>query len=108
MLRGLQKKKPNKPLHHFILYEKKEGFSGSCFRSPEGSQRRSVLSEKKMSIAKAMLIQYRYRTHAQPRLYMKRAQINEDANIDNALSEPVISIGKNTYRFTVNVRFELK
>ena len=33
---------------------------------------------------------------------------NEDANIDNALSEPVISIGKNTYRFTVNVRFELK
>jgi uncharacterized protein YggE len=44
----------------------------------------------------------------QPRLYMKRAQINEDANIDNALSEPVISIGKNTYRFTVNVRFELK
>lgn len=26
MLRGLQKKNPNKPLHHFILYEKKEGW----------------------------------------------------------------------------------
>jgi uncharacterized protein YggE len=58
---------------------------------------------------KAMTISYWMNSgQTQPRLYMKRAQINEDANIDNALSEPVISIGKNTYRFTVNVRFELK
>ena len=58
---------------------------------------------------KAMTISYWMNSgQAQPRLYMKRAQINEEVAVDNALSEPIISIGKNTYRFTVNVRFELK
>ena len=58
---------------------------------------------------KAITISYWMNSgQSQPRLYMKRAQSNEEANFDNAISEPVISIGKNTYRFTVNVRFELK
>ena len=60
-------------------------------------------------VGKAMTISYWMNSsQSQPRLYMKRAQISEEANMDNAASEPVISIGKNTYRFTVNVRFELK
>ena len=60
-------------------------------------------------VGKAMTISYWMNSsQSQPRLYMKRAQISEEVNMDNAASDPVISIGKNTYRFTVNVRFELK
>ena len=46
----------------------------------------------------------------QPRLYKARANgiAEESSSADYADSAPLISIGKNTYRFTVNVRFELK
>ncbi|MBR5478330.1 MAG: SIMPL domain-containing protein, partial [Bacteroidaceae bacterium] len=60
---------------------------------------------------KAITISYWMNSgQAQPRLYMKRAQMNADSDAiaENEIAEPVISIGKNTYRLTVNVRFELK
>ena len=45
----------------------------------------------------------------QPRMYKARmSNVADDATIEHAVGEPIISIGKNTYRFTVNVRFELK
>ena len=44
-----------------------------------------------------------------PRLYKARAAGNtEEVTADTANGEPVIGIGKLTYRFNVNVRFELK
>ena len=59
---------------------------------------------------KAITISYWMNSgQTQPRLYKARAQgIAEDAVVENSAIEPIISIGKNTYRFTVNVRFELK
>jgi uncharacterized protein YggE len=36
------------------------------------------------------------------------SNLADEAVIGNASDEATISIGKNTYRFTVNVRFELK
>lgn len=59
---------------------------------------------------KAITISYWMNSgQTQPRLYKTRAQgIAEDAVVENSAIEPIISIGKNTYRFTVNVRFELK
>ena len=59
---------------------------------------------------KALTISYWMNSgQTQPRLYKARAQANmEDAAVEHPVSEPIISIGKNTYRFTVNVRFELK
>ena len=46
----------------------------------------------------------------QPRLYKSRANaMLEDAVVDEVSYAPaIISIGKITYNFTVNVRFELK
>ena len=46
----------------------------------------------------------------QPRLYKARANmVLDDAVSDESMvSSPVISIGKITYTFNVNVRFELK
>ena len=45
----------------------------------------------------------------QPRLRKARmSNLADEAAIGNASDETTISIGKNTYRFTVNVRFELK
>ena len=59
---------------------------------------------------KAITISYWMNSgQTQPRLYKARAQsISEDAAVENSTMAPIISIGKNTYRFTVNVRFELK
>ena len=59
---------------------------------------------------KALTISYWMNSgQTQPRLYKARALANtEDTAIEHPVSEPIISIGKNTYRFTVNVRFELK
>ena len=59
---------------------------------------------------KAITISYWMNSgQTQPRLYKARAQgVAEDAVVENSAIEPIISIGKNTYRFTVNVRFELK
>lgn len=46
---------------------------------------------------------------SQPRMYKARAQnVSDEAIIGNSVGAPIISIGKTTYRFTVNVRFELK
>lgn len=59
---------------------------------------------------KAMTINYWMNSsQAQPRVYKARmSNFEEDAVEESIKSEPTISIGKNTYRFTVNVRFELK
>ena len=59
---------------------------------------------------KALTISYWMNSgQTQPRLYKARmANAVEDAAVEHPVSEPMISIGKNTYRFTVNVRFELK
>ncbi|MBQ2127376.1 MAG: SIMPL domain-containing protein [Bacteroidaceae bacterium] len=59
---------------------------------------------------KAITISYWMNSgQTQPRIYKaRRTNLAEDAAIDNEIGEPVINIGKNTYRFTVNVRFELK
>ena len=59
---------------------------------------------------KAMTISYWMNSgQTQPRVYKARmSNIAEDSAVDNASNAPIISIGKNTYRFTVNVRFELK
>ncbi|MBO5865458.1 MAG: SIMPL domain-containing protein [Bacteroidaceae bacterium] len=59
---------------------------------------------------KAITISYWMNSgQTQPRLYKARmSNIAEDSAVDNASNAPIISIGKNTYRFTVNVRFELK
>jgi uncharacterized protein YggE len=59
---------------------------------------------------KAMTISYwMNNTQAQPRLYKARmSNAVEDAAVEHQIVEPMISIGKITYRFTVNVRFELK
>ena len=59
---------------------------------------------------KAMTISYWMNSgQTQPRLYKARAQnTSEDVAVENSSIVPIISIGKNTYRFTVNVRFELK
>ena len=59
---------------------------------------------------KALTISYWMNSgQTQPRLYKARmANAVEDAAVEHSVSEPIISIGKNTYRFTVNVRFELK
>ena len=60
---------------------------------------------------KAITISYWMNSgQSQPKLYMKRALLNVDSNavVENEIAEPIISIGKNTYRLTVNVRFELK
>lgn len=59
---------------------------------------------------KAITISYWMNSgQTQPRVYKARmSNFAEEAAVDNASGEPIISIGKNTYRFTVNVRFELK
>lgn len=59
---------------------------------------------------KAMTISYWMNSgQTQPRLYKARAQnTSEDVAVENSSIAPIIGIGKNTYRFTVNVRFELK
>lgn len=60
---------------------------------------------------KAMTISYwMNNTQAQPRLYKARmSNVSEEADaVGQPAGEPMISIGKITYRFTVNVRFELK
>ena len=60
---------------------------------------------------KAMTISYwMNNTQAQPRLYKARmSNASEEADaVGQPAGEPMISIGKITYRFTVNVRFELK
>ena len=44
----------------------------------------------------------------QPRMYKSRNYVAEDAAVENSVVEPIINIGKATYRLTVNVRFELK
>lgn len=44
----------------------------------------------------------------QPRIYKSRNYVAEDAAVENSVVEPIINIGKATYRLTVNVRFELK
>ena len=61
-------------------------------------------------IGKAINISYWMSSgESQPRLYKSQAcSMTEEAIADNSVMQPVISIGKNTYRFTVNVRFELK
>ena len=61
-------------------------------------------------IGKAINISYWMSSgESQPRLYKSQARsMTEEAIADNSVIQPVISIGKNTYRFTVNVRFELK
>ena len=61
-------------------------------------------------IGKAINISYWMSSgESQPRLYKSQARsMTEEAIADNSVMQPVISIGKNTYRFTVNVRFELK
>ena len=61
-------------------------------------------------VGKAISISYWMNNgESQPRLYKSQARSRtEDALAENSVIEPVISIGKNTYRFTVNVRFELK
>lgn len=59
---------------------------------------------------KAITISYWMNSNqSQPRMYKARAQnVSDEAIIDNSAGAPVISIGKTAYRFTVNVRFELK
>ena len=59
---------------------------------------------------KAITISYWMNSgQTQPRMYKARmSNVADDATIEHAVGEPIISIGKNTYRFTVNVRFELK
>ena len=59
---------------------------------------------------KALTISYWMNSgQTQPRLYKARmSNLAEDAAVEYPVGEPMISIGKNTYRFTVNVRFELK
>ena len=59
---------------------------------------------------KAITISYWMNSgQSQPRLYKARAQdASEYANDESSVIAPVINIGKCTYRFTVNVRFELK
>ena len=58
---------------------------------------------------KAMTINYWMNSNqAQPRVYKTRMSNIAEESVADAGSEPIISIGKNTYRFTVNVRFELK
>ena len=61
-------------------------------------------------VGKAISISYWMNSgQSQPRLYKSKAYDLEEACIaENSVIEPVISIGKNTYRYTVNVRFELK
>lgn len=61
-------------------------------------------------VGKAISISYWMNTgQSQPRLYKSRAYALEEVSlVDNSVIEPAISIGKNTYSFTVNVRFELK
>ncbi len=46
----------------------------------------------------------------QPRLYKSRANysVEEDAAVESSSAMPIFDIGKITYRFNVNVRFELK
>ena len=57
---------------------------------------------------KAMTISYWMNSgQTQPRLYKARNIAEDTAVEESSIIEPVISIGKNTYRFTVNVRFEL-
>ena len=53
---------------------------------------------------KAMTINYWMNSNQTPRMYKAR----RSNYVDGMESEAAISIGKNTYRFTVNVRFELK
>lgn len=59
---------------------------------------------------KAMTISYwMNNSQAQPRLYKARmSNFANDETVEYPVEEPVINIGKNTYRLTVNVRFELK
>ena len=61
-------------------------------------------------VGKALTISYWMNSgQTQPRLYKARmANAVEDAAVEHPVGEPMISIGKNTYRFTVNVRFDLK
>ena len=61
-------------------------------------------------VGKAISISYWMNSgQSQPRLYKSKAYDTVEAGIaENSVIEPVISIGKNTYRYTVNVRFELK
>lgn len=53
---------------------------------------------------KAMTINYWMNSSQTPRMYKARMS----NFVDGMESEPAISIGKSTYRFTANVRFELK
>ena len=59
---------------------------------------------------KALTISYWMNSgQTQPRLYKARmSNLADGASVDTAAGEPSISIAKNTYRLTVNVRFELK
>ena len=59
---------------------------------------------------KAITISYwMNNSQPQPRLYKARTQsLSEESAVDNSAIEPAISISKNSYRLTVNVRFELK
>ena len=59
---------------------------------------------------KAMTISYwMNNSQAQPRLYKARmSNFANDETVEYSVEEPVINIGKNIYRLTVNVRFELK
>ena len=59
---------------------------------------------------KAITISYWMNSNqTQPRMYKARmSNIADEATTEHVAGEPIINIGKNTYRFTVNVRFELK
>ncbi len=61
-------------------------------------------------IGKAISINSWMNSGQQPRLYKSRANIVEesDAAVDGMNTAPVINIGKITYTFNANVRFELK
>lgn len=60
-------------------------------------------------VGKAISISYWMDSgQSQPRLHKSAYVLEEVCIVDNSVMQPVISIGKNTYRFTVNVRFELK
>ena len=60
-------------------------------------------------VGKAITISYWMNSgQAQPRLYKSQARnMAEDTLTESSVAEPIINIGKITYRFTVNVRFEL-
>ena len=60
-------------------------------------------------VGKAISISYWMNSgQSQPRLHKSSYVLEEVCIVDNSVIEPAINIGKNTYSFTVNVRFELK